>query len=141
MNNVLGTSLAPRRFAVALASSFAAIALLLAVVGIYGVLGYMVTTRAREFGVRLALGATRRSVLLLVVRQGLTWSGFGVAVGAIGALLSGRLLARMLYGVSQADLSTYVTVMLGLLVVAAIACLIPASRATRVDPLSSLRAE
>ena len=141
MNDVLGASLAPRRFAVALASSFAAIALLLAVVGIYGVLGYMVTTRAREFGVRLALGATRRSVLLLVVRQGLIWSGFGVAVGAIGALLSGRLLARMLYGVSQADPSTYVTVMLGLLVVSAIACLIPASRATRVDPLSSMRAE
>jgi predicted permease len=141
MNDVLGTSLAPRRFAVGLATSFSAVALLLALVGIYGVLGYIVTTRTREFGVRLALGATRRSILMLVVRQGLAWSCVGLVAGAGGAMLSGRLLARMLYGVSQVDPSTYVTVVLGLLIVSGIACLIPASRATRVDPLASMRAE
>jgi putative ABC transport system permease protein len=141
MNEVVGSSLAPRRFALGLASSFAAIALLLAAVGIYGVLAYVVTTRTREFGVRLALGAPPRSVLVLVARQGFAWSFVGLAFGVGGAIVSGRLLARMLYGVSQVDPSTYGSVVIGLLVVVGLACLMPATRATRVDPLTSIRVE
>jgi len=91
--------------------------------------------------VRLALGATTRSVLMLVVRQGLGGSLVGLVVGVAGAIASGRLLARMPYGVSQVDSSTYASVVIGLLVVVGAACLVPAIRATRVDPLTSMRAE
>jgi hypothetical protein len=141
LNAVVGTSLAPRRFALGLASSFAALALVLAAVGIYGVLAYMVATRTREFGVRRALGATPGSVLVLVARQGFAWSILGLALGVVGALASGRLLAGMLYGVTQVDAWTYASVALGLLVVVPTACLVPAVRATRVDPLTSMRAD
>ncbi|HTE44379.1 MAG TPA: ABC transporter permease, partial [Gemmatimonadaceae bacterium] len=109
LEDIVGSSLASRRFALALASSFAAVALLLAAVGIYGVLAYMVTTRTREFGVRLALGATARSVLMLVVRQGIGWSLFGLVLGVAGALAGGRLLGGMLFGVTPLDVSTYVS--------------------------------
>ncbi len=141
LNDVVGSSLAPRRFALGLAACFAAVALLLAAVGIYGVLGYSVTTRTREFGVRLALGASSRSVLLLVLRQGLAWSLVGLALGISGALAGGRLVAGMLYGVSAIDAWTYASVTIGLLGVVGAACLVPASRAMRVDPLTSMRAE
>jgi predicted permease len=141
LEDVVGSSLASRRFALGLASCFAGLALLLAAVGIYGVLAYMVTTRAREFGVRLALGATARSVLMLVVRQGLGWSLFGLALGIGGALAGARILTGMLYGVTPLDVSTYASVMIGLLVVVGVACVVPAARATRVDPLTSMRAE
>jgi putative ABC transport system permease protein len=141
LDDVVGSTLAPRRFALGLAASFAAVALLLAAVGIYGVLAYMVTTRTREFGVRIALGASSRSVVLLVARQGLGWSLVGLALGFAGALVGGRLLVGMLYGVTPLDPSTYVSVGAGLVVVVCVACGIPAARATRVDPLTSMRAE
>jgi putative ABC transport system permease protein len=141
LNDVLASSLAPRRFALALSSCFAALALLLAAVGIYGVLAYMVTTRTRELGVRIALGATARGVLMLVMRQGLGWSLVGLTLGIAGALAGSRLMARMLYGVSPLDVRTYLFVAIGLLVVVAVACVVPASKATRVDPLLSLRAD
>ena len=141
LDSVLGMSLAARRFALGLASSFAVVALLLAAVGIYGVLAYMVTTRRREFGVRLALGATARSVLMLVVRQGLVWSLIGVVLGVGGAVAAGRLLERMLYGVSPLDASTYSAVVAALMFVVIAACVVPAARATRVDPLESMRAD
>ena len=139
LEDVIGSSLASRRFALGLVSSFAGIALLLAAVGIYGVLAYGVASRTREFGVRLALGATQRSVLMLVLRTGLGWSLAGVVVGVGGALASGRLLNRMLYGVRPLDPTTYIAVVVGLLVVVAVACLVPSVRATRVDPLASIR--
>jgi predicted permease len=141
LTEVIGSTLAPRRFVLGLASCFAVIALLLAAIGIYGVLAYMVTSRLREFGVRLALGATARSVLLLVVGQGLGWSLVGLALGVAGAAAGGRLLAGSLYRVSPVDATTYLSIVVGLLIIVAIACIVPAARATRVDPLTSMRAE
>ncbi|HEY4305823.1 MAG TPA: ABC transporter permease [Gemmatimonadaceae bacterium] len=141
LEDIIGSSLAPRRLALALASSFAVIALLLAVIGIYGVLSYAVETRNREIGVRVALGASARSVLLLVLRQGATWSVVGLALGVAGAIGTGRLLSGMLYGVEAIDPTTYAVVGVGLLAVVTVACLVPALRAMRVDPMTSMRAD
>ncbi len=141
LENILGTSLAPRRFSLGLVSTFAALALMLAAIGIYGVLSYAVATRTREFGVRIALGASTRSVLMLVAQQGLAWSLTGLALGILGAVAAGRLIAGMLYGVDALDVWTYFAVAGGLMIVAAVACLVPAMRATRVDPLAAMRAE
>jgi predicted permease len=141
LDEVIGESLSTRRFALGLASCFAGLALVLAAVGIYGVLAYSVNARTREFGVRLALGATAGNVLLLVVRQGLGWSLAGLAMGVAGALAVGRFLTSSLYGVSATDTLTYVSVALGLVAVVLLACIVPAGRATRVDPINSLRAE
>lgn len=141
LTDVVASSVAPRRFALALASSFAAIALLLAAVGIYGVLAYAVEARTREFGVRLALGATARNVLVLVAREGFGWSLVGLALGVAGAMAGGRLLGGVLFGVTPFDAWTYASVVVGLLIVVGVACLAPAIRATRVDPLTSTRAE
>ena len=141
LEDVLGSSLAARRFALGLVSCFAGVALLLAAVGIYGVLAFSVSSRTREFGVRLALGATNRRVLVMVLRQGLGWSLTGLAIGVAGAFAGGRLLNGMLYGVSPADSTTFVVAALGLLVVVVVACLVPAMRAIRVDPITTMRAE
>jgi putative ABC transport system permease protein len=141
LDDVVSSSLAPRRFSLGLVSTFAAIALALAAIGIYGVLSYAVTARTREFGVRIALGASARSVLMLVARQGLAWSLTGLAFGIGGAIAAGRLIAGMLYGVGALDVWTYVGVAGGLLVVVSVACLVPATRATRVDPITAMRAE
>jgi ABC-type antimicrobial peptide transport system permease subunit len=141
LDDVLGESLAPRRFAMSLVSGFAAVALLLAAVGIYGVLAFSVARRTREFGVRLALGATRQNLLGLVVRQGMAWSAIGLALGVAGALAAGRLLEGMLYGVRPADPIALGLVTATLLVVAVVACVVPATRAARVDPITSMRAE
>jgi predicted permease len=141
LDEVIGESLSARRFALGLAACFAVLALVLAAVGIYGVLAYSVTARTREFGVRLALGATARDVMLLVLRQGLAWSLAGLAIGIAGALAFGRLLATSLYGIGATDAVTFGAVAVGLLIVVLVACIVPASRATRVDPIGSLRAE
>jgi ABC-type antimicrobial peptide transport system permease subunit len=138
---VVGSSLAPRRFALGLVSAFAAVALLLAAVGLYGVLAYMVAGWTREFGVRLALGASGGSVLRLVLRGGLVWTLVGLAAGIAAAAAGSRLLTRSLYNVAALDAPTYVAVGVGLLVVATAACLVPAARATRVDPIASIRAD
>lgn len=140
-DDVIASSLAPRRFALGLAASFAAVALLLGAVGIYGVLAYAVSNRTREFGVRLALGATPRSVVSLVLHHGLTWSSLGLLLGVAGAIAFGRLLAGMLYDVRPIDPTTYMLVVFGQLAVVILACVVPAFRATRVDPLTSMRAE
>ncbi|HEY4219467.1 MAG TPA: ABC transporter permease [Gemmatimonadaceae bacterium] len=141
LNDVLGQSLASRRFALGLAMSFALIALVLAALGIYGVLAYNVAARTREFGVRIALGASSRGVVSLVVQQGVSASLAGIVIGLAGAALGARLLNGMLFGVTPLDASTYVIVVTVLLVVAVVACAVPAWRATRVDPLTSMRAE
>jgi putative ABC transport system permease protein len=138
---IVGGSLAPRRLSLGLAMSFAAIALVLAAVGIYGVLAYNVANRTREFGVRIALGASPRRVVSLVVGQGVTTSLIGIVVGLAGAMLGARLLSGMLFGITPLDAGTYVTVVVLLMAVAVIACAVPALRATRVDPLTSMRAD
>jgi predicted permease len=118
---------------------FAALALALGVVGIYGVLSYLVSKRTHEIGVRLALGADRSHVLWLMLREGLKLSAAGVALGIVAALVASRLLTRELYGISPLDPLTYVTVAVGMSIATVLACWIPTRRATRVDPLVTLR--
>ena len=128
----------PRLFA-SLLTIFAVIALTLSAVGIYSVVAYSVTQRTREIGIRVALGAQRRDVLMLVARQGLSLALIGVAVGLAGAFALTRLMVGLLFGVSPTDTVTFATVSLGLIAVALVACYIPARRATKVDPLVALR--
>ncbi len=130
----------PRLFA-SLLTIFAIIALTLSAVGIYSVIAYSVTQRTREIGIRMALGAQRRDVLILVARQGLSLALIGVALGLAGAFALTRLMVGLLFGVSPTDAVTFATVSLGLFTVALIACYIPARRATKVDPLVALQYE
>ena len=118
---------------------FAALALVLGIVGIYGVLSYLVSKRTHEIGVRLALGADRTHVLWLMLREGLKLSAVGIGVGIAGAIVASRLLTNELYGISPLDPITYITVALGMSVATVLACWIPTRRATRVDPLVTLR--
>jgi putative ABC transport system permease protein len=141
LDEMLGTSLAPRRFNMMLLGIFAGVALVLAAVGLYGVMSYSVTWRTQEIGIRMALGAQRRDVLALVVRQGMIMTLLGVAVGLVAAFALSRVLRTLLYGISATDPVTFVAVPIMLSLVALIACLIPARRATRVDPIIALRAE
>ncbi len=121
--------------------AFALAALVLAAAGIYGVMSASVAERTREIGVRSALGASRGSVLLMVVREGMTLAGLGVALGLGGAILATRAIAAMLFGVSRLDPVTYVGVTAVLAAVALVACGVPAWRAARVDPATTLRTE
>ena len=141
MREVLDGSLAARRFNMALLALFAAVAVLLAGVGLYGVLAYMVTQRTHEIGVRMALGARPRDVLRLVVGQGMLLSLGGVLIGTLGALGLTRLLSSLLVGVAATDPWTFGTVAVLLSGVACLACYVPARRAARVDPLIALRYE
>ena len=141
LEDLLSTSVAPRRFNMLLLGVFAGVALALAAVGLYGVMSYSVSWRTREIGIRMALGAERAHVLRLVVRQGMTMTLIGLVLGLIGAYLLSRVIAGLLYGVSATDPLTFAGVSIVLLAVALLACLIPARRATRVNPLVALRTE
>jgi len=141
MNEVIADSLARRRFALILLNAFAAAALLLASVGLYGVISYLVGQQTQELGVRLALGAQRADVLLLVLSQGMKMTLGGVALGLLAARGLTRLLEKMLYGVSATDLMIFTVIPLLLISVALFACFVPAWRATKVDPLIALRSE
>jgi ABC-type antimicrobial peptide transport system permease subunit len=120
---------------------FAVMAMVLAAVGIYGVISYAVAQRTRELGVRMALGASRGAVALLVLRQGVRLALLGVAIGLGGALLLTRLLERLLYDIPATDAFTFVIVPVVLTAVALVASLVPARRATRVDPVVAMKAE
>jgi putative ABC transport system permease protein len=141
MRTVLASSLARQRFSASLLGIFAMIALALSAVGIFGVMTAMVTQRTRELAVRLALGAHPRKVLQLVLSHGATLAGIGIAIGLFGAFALSRVVAGMLYNVAATDPLTLLSVSLLLAAVALLACYIPARRATRLDPIITLREE
>jgi ABC-type antimicrobial peptide transport system permease subunit len=141
MDQLLAASAAERRFALVLFQAFALVALVLAATGIYGLLSGSVTERTREIGVRLALGASRRDILALVARQGLTLTGLGIVIGVGGAMAASQAIVTLLFGVSRVDPITYLGVMALLMGVSVVACWVPARRATRVDPMVALRNE
>jgi putative ABC transport system permease protein len=141
MNELVRVSEAERRFVLILFATFGITALLLAAVGIYGVLSGSVNERMREIGVRAALGATRRNILALVLRDGLTLTAAGIAIGLVGAAAASQTLTTLLFGISHLDFATYLGVVALLALVASIACATPAWRAARVDPSITLRAE
>ena len=141
MDQLLAGSLSRSRFTMLVLGVFAALALVLACVGIYGVIAYSVTQRTQEFGIRMALGANRRDVLRLVLGQGTRLTLLGIGLGIVAALIITRLMATLLYGISATDPLTFTAVALLLALVALAACYIPARRATRVDPIVALRYE
>ena len=141
MKDVVAASLATPRLTGLLLGAFAAIALLLAAVGIYGVLAYVVSQRTQEIGIMLALGADRSRVLAMVLRYALSLAGIGIAAGLIGAMVLTRLIEGLLYQVRPNDPITFVAVAAMLLVVAIVAALLPARRATRVSPAIALRSQ
>jgi putative ABC transport system permease protein len=141
MDDLIAVSLAQQRFNMLLLGLFAALALILAAVGIYGTMAYGVNQRTHEFGIRTALGAQRRDVLRLVMREGAKIALFGIALGIAGALALTRLMASLLFEVKPTDPATFAGVAILLAVVALAACYIPAHRAMRVDPMISLRYE
>jgi putative ABC transport system permease protein len=141
MDQFLAAGRAPRTFTSALLSTFAAVALLLALLGLYGVVSYLVVQREREIGVRMALGARPRDVLALVLRGSLRWCLYGIAIGAAGAFVLTRFMAGLLFGVGPTDPATFLVVGAVLAAVAALASFLPARRAALIDPMRSLRSE
>jgi putative ABC transport system permease protein len=138
MEQLVAQSVAQRRFGMFLVSIFAALALALAVVGIYGVVSYSVAQRTNEIGVRMALGASAADVLRMVLKNGMTLALIGVGVGLVAALAVTRLMVAMLFGVQPTDVATFAIVSVGLMLVALLACYVPARRAMKVDPLVAL---
>jgi putative ABC transport system permease protein len=141
LDDVLGREASTRRFNALLFSVFAALALVLAVTGVYGVLSYSVSQRTHEVGIRMALGAGRSDVLRLFIGQGMRLVLLGLVIGLGGAFALTRLMSSLLFGVSSTDVATFVVVAVGLTLVGIFACYLPARRATRVDPLVALRYE
>jgi predicted permease len=141
MNSVIAGSLADRRFSMILLGSFAGVSLLLASMGIYGVISYLVRQRTHELGIRIALGAQRKDVVSLVLRHGMKMALAGIVLGLVAASGLTRLLTNLVYGVSTTDPATFLGITLLLALVALVACFVPAWRATKVDPLIALRNE
>jgi putative ABC transport system permease protein len=139
MDEVIAESYSDNRSNMLLLVAFAALALVLAAVGIYGLLAYSVRRRIREIGIRVALGATRSDVLRLITRAGMIPTLIGIAIGIAGSLGLARVLSTMIFGVRPIDIPTYTFVAALLAAVSLLACIVPAWRATRIDPLKALR--
>jgi putative ABC transport system permease protein len=139
MAELMSASVARRRFSLSLMSVFALSALLLAALGIYGVMAFVVSQRAQEFGVRLALGAVPRDILGLAFRPGLLLTATGTLIGLGASIVVTRLMSSLLFGVSASDPATFVVVPVVLVIVTIVACFIPARRATRVSPMEALK--
>jgi len=141
MKEAVASSLATRRLTMVLLGAFAFLALVLASVGLYGVMALTVTQRTRELGIRMALGAARANIFRLVLGHGITLVGVGIVVGLLGAVAMGRGLMSLLYNVGALDTGAVIVAIVSLSAVALIACTVPARRATRVDPIIALRTE
>ena len=141
MDDLIANSVASRKFTMLLLTAFAGIAVVLAAIGLFGVMSYSVVQRAREIGVRMALGARRIDIFTLVVREGMLLTGVGLAAGIVGAIVMTRLISGLLFGISATDVSTFVLLSVFLGLIAFLACWWPAHRAAGVDPMIALRAE
>jgi putative ABC transport system permease protein len=141
MRQFLSASVAARRFNMELLGVFAVTALLLAAAGLYALIAYLVSQRTREIGIRLALGATPRHILRLMIGQGMKLTLIGITIGVVGAIVVTRLMRSLLFAVAPTDLMTFGISAAALIAVALLACFIPARRATKVDPLVALRYE
>jgi ABC-type antimicrobial peptide transport system permease subunit len=141
MQDVLDDAVAVRRFQMNLVTAFAIVALLLAAVGIYGVVSFTVVQTTPEIGIRMALGAHRKEVLTMIVRRGLAPVAAGLTVGIAGAIVTSRVISNQLYGVMPDDLATLTAVTALVLSISVCACWIPARRATKISPLRALRSE
>jgi predicted permease len=141
MSDTVATSLFAARLGAWLVALFGGLALLLAAIGVYGVLSFSIARRTREMGIRFALGAKVSQIFLLVIRDGMMLVAIGVAIGMIVGLVAARSLASFLYGVSTSDLATFIVATVVLLAAALVACIIPAKRAIGVDPIVALRYE
>ncbi len=141
LTRLISRTLAQSRFNTGLLGAFAAVAMLLAAIGIYGVIAYSVAQRTREIGIRMALGAQKHQMLAMILRQSLTMAAIGIGVGVLGAFAATRLLKALLFGVGTTDLLTYAAVILLLGVAALCAGILPARRAMKVDPVIALRYE
>jgi ABC-type antimicrobial peptide transport system permease subunit len=139
MDEVMSASMARRRFSLSLMAMFAGLALFLAAIGVYGVMAYAVNQRSQEFGLRMALGAQHRDIVLLALRPGMFLTMMGVLAGLAAALAVTRLMSTLLFGISPLDPLTFVGVPVVLAAVALLACWIPARRAVRVSPVIALR--
>jgi putative ABC transport system permease protein len=139
MTDAIAGSLARRRFSLTVLGAFAAIALILSITGIYGVVSYLVSQRTNEIGVRMTLGARPRDIFLAVLREGATVGAIGIAIGLAGAAGLTRLITSLLFGISPTDFATYVCAAILLLGLTILACYVPARRAVSVDPAAALR--
>jgi putative ABC transport system permease protein len=141
MNEIRAESVAPERLNLTLLSLFAAIALVLAIVGIYGVMSYSVTQRTHEIGIRIAIGARPRDVFTMILGQGMKLALVGIGIGLLLSFALTRLMATMLFGVAPTDATTFAGISVLLVSVALLACYLPGRRATKVEPTISLRYE
>jgi len=141
MDDIIDRTVVDRRQQMMLLGAFAALALALASIGLYGVLSYALTQRAREIGLRMALGASGSSVVAIVVRHGLALTGIGIVIGLVGSWAATRSLKNLLYGVTATDPATFAEVAALLTLIAFVACWLPARRASKVDPIKVLREE